>query len=153
MHAFNRHPIADTIREYFAQANARATAGQTNADGESFVPPVDTFSTDNAYVLHVALPGCSKEDVGVHWDADKGSVNVAGVVYRPGDETFVQGLVTGERRIGMFERTISLPPAGASEKEEIDGFNISARMENGLLIVTVPKVEKEWTEIRKVDID
>lgn len=154
MHTFARHPFAESIREYLDQMNARAAPADEGAGrGESFVPPVDTFNTETAYVLHVALPGCSKEDVGVHWDSEKSSVNVAGVMYRPGDETFVQGLVTGERKIGMFERSIKLPPPGATDKEEIDGLSITAKMENGLLVVTVPKVEKEWTEIRKVDIE
>lgn len=153
MHAFNNHPFADTIRDYISQVNGRARPDQGETDNDSFVPPVDTFNTENAYVLHVALPGCSKEDVGVHWDADKGEVKVAGVVYRPGNETFIQGLVTGERRIGMFERSIKLPPTGVDEKEDIDGFNITAKMENGLLVITVPKVEKEWTDVRKVDIE
>lgn len=52
----------------------------------------------------------------------------------------------------MFERNINLPPAGVAEKEDVDGQGISARMEDGVLVVVVPKVEREWTEIRKVDI-
>ncbi|KAJ1331408.1 HSP20 family protein [Microdochium nivale] len=157
MHAFARHPFAGSIREYLDQMNPRtapdAPAETGSGSSEGFVPPVDIFNTETAYVLHVALPGCTKEDVGVHWDSEKSTVNVAGVLYRPGDETFVQGLVAGERKIGMFERSIKLPPPGVTDKEDIDGFNITAKMENGLLVVTIPKIEREWTEIRKVDIE
>jgi HSP20 family protein len=116
------------------------------------VPPIDVFSTEKGYVLHVALPGAKKEDVGVNFDAEKGELNVAGVVYRQGDEEFLKSLTQSERRVGVFERTIKIPPMG-QEKEEVDGDAISAKLEDGVLIVTVPKVEKEWTDVKKVDIE
>jgi len=118
----------------------------------SFTPPIDTFSTPTAYILHVALPGAKKEDVGVNWDAEKGVLNLAGVVYRQGDEDFLKTLSQSERKVGVFERTVKLPP-GNEEKEEVDGDAITAKLEDGILVVTVPKVEKEWTEVKRVDIE
>lgn len=109
------------------------------------------FSTEKEYILHVALPGAKKEDVGVNWDSEKGLLNLAGVVYRQGDEEFLKTLAKSERKVGVFERTVKLPP-GSEEKEEIDGDAITAKLEDGVLVVTVPKVEKEWTEVKKVDI-
>lgn len=38
-------------------------------------------------------------------------------------------------------------------KDEIDPDGITARMQDGLLIATVPRVEKGWTDVRKVDIE
>lgn len=128
-----------------------ATDGETD-DENTFTPPIDVFSTSTAYVLHVALPGAKKEDVGVNWDAEKNELNVAGVVYRQGDEEFLKTLNKKERKVGVFERNVKLPP-GEEEKEEVDGDNITAKLEDGVLIVTVPKVEKEWTEVKKVDIE
>jgi HSP20 family protein len=154
---FSQHPFFQNLREQAENYRAAAAATQNNDEpsdeSDAFVPPVDIFSTERAYVLHVALPGAKKEDIGVNWDADSSVLNIAGVVYRPGDEEFLKSLSSGERKIGMFERNVKLPPAGAEEKDEIDGFGITARMEDGILIITVPKVEKEWTEIRKVDIE
>lgn len=80
-------------------------------------------------------------------------LRVAGVVHRPGDEEFQATLVRGERRVGAFAREVVLPPDGEKGNEEIDADAITAKMEDGVLVVTVPKVEKEWTEIRKVDIE
>jgi HSP20 family protein len=136
---------------------------------DSFLPPVDVFNTDAAYILHVALPGAKKEDVGVDWDAEAGILRVAGVVHRPGDDVFQRSMTSAERRVGMFERSIPLPPPtvlhnqqqqqqqqqgeGQPQREEVDALGITARMEDGLLVVTVPKLEREWTEIRKVDIE
>lgn len=156
MGALAGHPAAQALRGYFEpQDAATREAGEQSGeqqDDDSFVPPVDTFNTEKAYVLHVALPGAVKEDVGVNWDADKSQLNIAGVVYRPGNEEFLQSLSSGERKVGMFERSIRLPPANVDDKDEVDGFGITAKMENGILIITVPKAEKEWTEIHKVDI-
>lgn len=161
------HPFAQAIRNHAEQLRAAAQQARGgvnnnannngNDDGDDvdvFVPPVDVFNTERAFILHVALPGAKKEDVGVNWDADKSTLNVAGVVYRPGDEEFLQSLSSAERRVGMFERSVTLPPPGsADERDEVDELGITARMEDGVLIVTVPKVEKEWTEVRKVDIE
>ncbi|KUJ23959.1 HSP20-like chaperone, partial [Mollisia scopiformis] len=116
-----------------------------------FVPPIDVFSTEAAYILHIALPGAKKDDVGVNFDSDKGVLNIAGVVYRQGDEEFLKTLTQSERKVGAFDRSVKLPPAN-EEKEEIDGDAITAKLEDGILVVTVPKVEKEWTEVKRVDI-
>ena len=99
------------------------------------------------------LPGTKKEDIGVDWDADKGMLKISGVVHRPGDEEFLQSLTMGERTVGLFNRTVKLPPEGTDEKDQIDGNDISAKLDSGVLVVTVPKVEREWTEILRVDID
>jgi len=156
------HPLAQAFRSYAEQAAGNATgnrSGETlvpdeneNEAENSFTPPIDVFSTPTSYILHVALPGAKKEDVGVNWDAEKGILNLAGVVYRQGDETFLKTLTQGERKVGVFERTVKLPP-GEEEKEEVDGDAITAKLEDGVLIVTVPKMEKEWTEVKRVDIE
>lgn len=160
---FANHPYAQQIREYFENARApgQRTRGSSDDDDDddeefggddSFVPPVDIFNTPNNWTIHIALPGAKKEDVGVNWDAAKSSLAVTGVVHRPGDEEFLTGMVSGERKVGLFERLIKLPPAGGDEKEEVDSEGITAKLEDGVLVVTVPKAEKEWTEVRKVDI-
>ncbi|KAK1600334.1 HSP20-like chaperone [Colletotrichum navitas] len=160
LNQFAGHPLAQQIREWASRFGVNTTGpgprsrghGPDFADDESsFTPPADIFATEKAYVLHFALPGAKKDDIGVDWNAEKGELRVAGVVYRPGDEDFLATMTSSERRIGMFSRSVPLPPAG-SAREEIDAPSITAKMEDGILIVTVPKVEKEWTEIHKVDI-
>lgn len=172
MRGFMAHPFFRTLRdqaEQYAHPAAEASSAQAapaNSDDENtFAPPVDIFNTPDAFILHTALPGAKKDDVGVTWNPQTRSLRIAGVVHRPGDEAFLQTLTSvRERRVGLFEREVRLPPdgEGAGKKNEgeeadldvdVDGFGITARMEEGVLIVTVPKVEKEWMEVRKVDID
>ncbi|ROW11544.1 hypothetical protein VMCG_01459 [Cytospora schulzeri] len=158
------HPLARNMREYIerAQNGNREGPGDKSGDDkdvDSFTPPLDLFEQKDKWVLHLAVPGAKKEDVGVSWDADRSVLSVSGVVHRPGDEEFLRGLISGERSTGLFSREVRLPPAEgggqkqeSSSKEEVDAEGIEARMEDGILIVTVPKVEKGWTEVRKVDI-
>ncbi|KAL0939068.1 hsp20-like protein [Colletotrichum truncatum] len=161
LNQFAGRPFAQNIRDWATRfgginnpGGARGGPDFTAAasDDSSFNPPVDIFVTEKSYVLHFALPGAKKDDIGVDWDADKSELRVAGVVYRPGDEDFLATMASSERRVGMFTRSVPLPPAG-SEREEVDALSITAKMEDGVLIVTVPKLEKEWTEIHKVDIE
>lgn len=157
-HPMGQQPWAQMLRQYAQQAGLAGDAPRSSPpvvpdDTESsFTPPIDVFSTETAYVLHIALPGAKKDDVGVNWDAEKGVLNVAGVVYRQGEEEFLKTLSQSERKVGMFERSVKLPP-GNEEKEEVDGDSITAKLEDGVLVVTVYKVEKEWTEVKKVDIN
>lgn len=153
------------MREFLERAQGANNNNRTRGAGESsgddandnsFTPPVDLFEQPDRWVLHFALPGAKKEDVGVNWDADRSVLSVSGVVHRPGDEKFISGLVSGERSVGMFSREVGLPPAGqdsrGDSKEEVNAEGIVAKMEDGVLVVTVPKVERGWTEVRKVDI-
>jgi HSP20 family protein len=164
MQQFGNHPMARQLRAYLDNIVSQARGGPSNAAEEGFMsdadqtfsPPVDIFDHEQAWTVHVALPGAKKEDVGVNWVADKGELVIAGVVYRPGDEDFLAGLVNSERRVGFFERKIKLPPPTQSaeqEKEDVDADGITAKMQDGVLVVVVPKAEKDWTEVRKVDVE
>ncbi|KAL7787528.1 hypothetical protein V8C37DRAFT_418883 [Trichoderma ceciliae] len=181
MRGFAAHPFFQTLRDqaerYYrpaegASGNAR-NPQRTDADDTTFTPPIDIFNTPEAFILHTALPGAKRDDMGVTWNPQSRTLRIAGVVHRPGDEAFLQTLSSvRERRVGVFEREVRLPPgadddAGEEKKSsgggcadadldldvDVDGFGITARMEEGVLIVTVPKVEKEWLEVRKVDIE
>lgn len=183
--AFASHPLAAALRTYVEEARggeeqeeggdpnvAAATAGveekadekaEEKADEkdagsafeEAFSPALDVFSTPTSYVLHVALPGAKKEDVGVNWDEQSGEVSVAGVVYRAGDEAFLAGLRSAERRVGAFQRTVKLPLRGEAERGvEVDGEDVTAKLEDGVLVIRVGKREGgEKRDVRKVDIE
>jgi len=118
---------------------------------EDFKPEADVFDTEDSYVIHINLPGAKKEDVGVNWDAEKSELNVAGVVYRPGDEEFLKTLALDERKVGAFERKIRLGSRANPALVDVEG--ITAKLEDGVLRVTVPKMNGEFVEVRKVDVE
>lgn len=127
---------------------SKDVSGSTNS--KDFTPPADIFDTPDAYVVHVSLPGAKKEDVGVNWDADKSELNIAGVVYRPGDEDFLKTLALDERKVGVFERKVKL--GSKANPANVDSDGIAAKMEDGVLLVTIPKTE-EFVDVKKVDIE
>ncbi|KAL9117880.1 MAG: hypothetical protein Q9187_005580 [Circinaria calcarea] len=130
--------------------NPSATTENKDKDF-TFTPPCDVFDTEDAYIIHLSLPGAKKEDVGVNWDADKSELSVAGVIYRPGDEDLLKTLAMDERQVGVFERKVRLGSRARPAMVEADG--IGARMEDGILIVRVPKVDAEYVDVRKVEIE
>lgn len=161
----------NAIAQFFAQqlgGNDRANAtndnttthesdevGATEKKGASsskdFVPHADVFDTEDAYVIHLSLPGAKKENVDVNYDADKSEVSVAGVITRPGDEAFLKTLALDEREVGVFERKIRLGSRAHPAAVEVEA--IHAKMEDGILIITVPKVDREYVDVTKVDIE
>lgn len=133
------------------------TNRQNNAEStnfHNFNPDVDVFDTEKSYVVHISLAGAKKEDVNVDWDAEKSELVVSGVIYRPGDEEFLKTLALDERKVGAFERKVKLGSSSSHSPIVIEVERISAKMEDGVLRVTLPKQEKDdFVEVHHVDVD
>ena len=142
--------VPEEVLSHVVPKDAPATSKDANNSSKDFTPPADIFDTPDAYVVHISLPGAKKEDVGVNWDADKSELNVAGVIYRPGDEEFLKTLALDERKVGVFERKVKL--GSKANPANVDGDGIGAKMEDGVLLVTIPKTE-EFVDVKKVDIE
>jgi HSP20 family protein len=72
---------------------------------------------------------------------------------RPGvDEEMMGALALDERRVGAFEREIKL-----EDGVKIDEEGISAKLEDGILRVTVPKIfqeeEEEYVDVKKIALE
>lgn len=149
------HPYAAGPFGAFADMFQSQVFGGQEGCGEKnnqdFHPEVDIFDTTESFVVHVSLPGAKKEDVGVSWDAEKSELSIAGVLYRPGDEEFLKTLAMEERKVGVFERKVRLGSRANPASIDIDG--ITARMEDGILTVQVPKLDAGYVEVKKVDIE
>ena len=147
--------LAEMFGSYLGNLNPDHGFKDTNNDGTAnhdFTPAADVFDTESAYHVHISLPGAKKQDVGVTWDADNSTLDIAGVVHRPGDEEFLKTLAMGERKnVGVFERKIRL--GTKAEPAAIDMEGINAKMEDGVLMVTVPKLDQDFVEVKKVDIE
>jgi HSP20 family protein len=151
---FDPYNLATHLWNQFTEthpSNNNTTTITKPSETEDHTPDADIFDTDSAYIIHVSLPGAKKEDVGVNWDAEKSELSVAGVIYRLGDEEFLKTLAMGERKVGAFERKIRLGTRASPASIDVDG--ISAKLEDGVLRVEVPKLDSGYVEIRKVDIE
>jgi HSP20 family protein len=104
---------------------------------------VDWKETPMEHVFKVDLPGLKKEEVTVQVEGDR-TLSVAG--QREKEE--VQKTDTWhrvERSSGKFMRKFRLP-----DNTNLD--RITAKVEDGVLTVVVPKMEKKKPEIRRIEI-
>lgn len=127
----------------------------TKEDG-TFRPAIDVFDIPSAYIIHASLPGAKKSDINITYSSTSHSVTISGLIARPAEvtEEFLDTLALDERQIGIFERVVRLSGHGDDSKTTgVDVDGISAKLEDGVLRVEVPKVEDEWTEVRKVDVE
>ena len=105
---------------------------------ERWVPLADVEETDDAYIIDVELPGVAESDVNI--EANGREVTVTGelkVRERKGI------LRRRTRHVGEFEYSVTLPG-------DIDPENVDARMQNGVLTITVPKSQR--SKPRKISV-
>jgi len=99
-------------------------------NGVLISPEVNIFETREGYVLEAEMPGVAKEGLEITLDGTE--LTITG--HRNGGQMPGQPLFQ-ESRAADFQRTFELDPA-------IDAARISARMEQGILTLTLPKLEK-----------
>lgn len=91
-------------------------------------PRTNVQETENAYVLTLEMPGLSREDVEVSYEND--TLIVKGDREEKTENKETRGVVRREYH-SRFERSFNV--------HGIDSEQVSAKMENGILVVTLPK--------------
>jgi len=102
-------------------------------------PEVNIFETKDGYVLEAEMPGVNKEGLEITLEGNE--VTITGhraLEPIPGEALFRESANADYRRV--FE----LDPA-------IDTANVSARVEQGVLTITLPKSER--VKPRKISVD
>jgi HSP20 family protein len=102
----------------------------------TFTPPVDIEETDDSYVIEADLPGVKREDIDIELEGNE--LHVTGEV-KQREGRFRRRT----RRVGRFELRVLLP-------EGVDGNGVDAKLDNGVLMVRVPKAQK--AQRRKIDL-
>ena len=95
-------------------------------------PALDLYTTAEAVIANVALPGVKPDDVDVTIGDDL--VTISGT-FREEKETSDAGYVHRELGQGRFSRSFSVPTA-------IKADAATAEFSNGLLTLTLPKTEE-----------
>jgi HSP20 family protein len=96
---------------------------------------VDVEKGDDAYYVEANLAGVNKEDVKLSMENDKLTISVENRKEDGNEKKFI----LNERVNGFNPRTIYL--------KNSDSKNVRARMENGVLYVTVPFIKHETSSI------
>jgi len=108
-------------------------AASTSNRPQLWLPPVDTYETEHAFVIEADLPGLHQENIDVHFE--QGTLTISGRrgPTLPATENGKLRVYASERLSGAFSRSIRLP-------EYVDGEKIDATYANGVLTVRVPKL-------------
>lgn len=103
--------------------------GYSTQNGMTWAPAMDVLERENEIQCTFELPGLSPDDVEI--TVENGVLTVSGE--RKYEEDKEQnGTRYTERRYGRFQRSFTLP-------EHVDSEQISAKFENGVLTLTLPK--------------
>jgi HSP20 family protein len=119
-----------------SQAMDEASRGNDLAESRSriqlWVPAVDLYETENAFVIAADLPGVHEENVDLQYD--RGTLTISGTrgATLPAAEKTQLRVFNAERMAGAFSRSVRLP-------DHIEAERISASFAAGVLTVQVPK--------------
>ena len=100
-------------------------------DNDDFRPSVDINESDDAFMISADLPGIEKSDIEVKVEENTLILNASRYIDKlDNNEKFHYN----ERRFGTFSRSFKLPKTVKEEK-------ITAKLDNGVLSIVIPKAE------------
>jgi HSP20 family protein len=111
------------------QAEPKAAAERTEYQ-EFVVPVVNIFETKDGYALEAEMPGVNKDGLEITLEGNE--ITILG---RRAAEPINGEFLLRERSPANYRRVFELDPA-------IDTNKISAKMEQGMLTLTLPKSEQ-----------
>jgi HSP20 family protein len=132
--------LRDAMERLFDERFFRPT-WLRNGEREA-APSLDLYTTPEAIVAKVALPGVKPEDVDVTIGDD--IVTISGS-FKEEKETTEAGYVHRELSHGSFSRTFALPTA-------VKADTATASFKDGLLTLTIPKTEEVKPKHVKVQV-
>ncbi|WP_050606307.1 heat shock protein Hsp18 [Clostridium niameyense] len=102
---------------------------------------VDLKETEDSYLIEGDLPGINKEDINIEFNNNYLTISAK---REDSIENNNQNYVKRERRYGEFKRTFYI--------HNVDDTNITAKFNNGVLKLNLPKLEKNNSNIKRIEI-
>ncbi|KAJ3334330.1 hypothetical protein HDU76_000023 [Blyttiomyces sp. JEL0837] len=105
---------------------------------------LDFTETDTSYVIHTDVPGINKDEVNITIKDDV--LTISGErqsEYEEKDDKKQRHIV--ERRFGKFSRSVRLP-------QDVNVDEVNAKMENGVLELTIGKKKVVENDVKKINI-
>ena len=107
------------------------------------LPAVNIKENEASFVVEVAIPGLSKEDITIN--VENNILTIASEKQQESDESN-EKYTRKEYSYRAFKRSFNLP------KDRINAEAISANYTNGELIISLPKVEKVAPKAQLIEI-
>lgn len=130
--------LVDRMFDNFWNDSDFVTDGE--AGRRTWVPAVDIFESDDAFVATADLPGLKKDDIDVSIEDSVLTVS--------GERKFEDASESGtfrrvERAYGSFRRSFTLPRG-------VDASKVGAKFEDGVLTLNLPK--SDLAKSRKITV-
>ena len=106
----------------------------------STAPAINVKESKDAYTVEVAAPGMTKSDFSVNIDADNNLAISMEKKDEHKEENHETRYLRREFSYAKFQQTMILP-------DDVDKDRITARVEDGVLLIGLPKVSRE--EVRR----
>jgi len=134
--------IQDRMNQIFEDALARSRGREEGLRTGMWTPAVDIYENNDFVVVKAELPGVEKDRISVEVKE--------GILTLRGERGFDKELKKEsyhriERSYGTFQRSFSLPVSVDQEK-------VTARFQNGVLEVQLPKKDQEKPKQIEVDV-
>jgi HSP20 family protein len=91
---------------------------------------IDVKEDDKSYIVHAEVPGVKKDDINVSIDGNQ--VSISAEVKREKEDKQGEKVLRSERYYGKVHRAFALA-------QDVDQNNATARYENGVLELILPK--------------
>lgn len=118
-----------------------AIFGKDTKAARYFAMKTDIFESENAYRLDVEVPGFAKEDIKLNFKDGYLTIEASAKAHE--EEGFTA--IRQERLMGEASRQFYLG--------EVDESAITAKYENGILTVLVPKMKPEEAKPHSIEIE
>ena len=116
------------------------TLGENNRN--IFSPSLDFIEKENNFEINIETPGIEKDNIDITIDKDILTIKGEKKYERIEEKEEVH---INERFFGSFRRQINLPINCDKEK-------INAKYNNGILILSLPKIKEKENSIKKIEI-
>lgn len=103
----------------------------------------DIKDTGDSYVIDAELPGYTKEEINV--DVNDDILTISAEKHTENEEENKNGYIRRERYYGSVSRSFNI--------SEVEASQITAKHENGVLTLTLPKKKEQIPQSHKIEIN
>ncbi len=137
-----RRPLWDAFNDFDNLFEGLLSPRRVSAEnGGALVPAIDVTEDENEYRIKAEIPGVKKEDLNVSVQDGVLTINAES---KYEEEKKQEGrVIRQERRYGKFVRSMRLG-------RDVDSSKVRADYKDGVLDITLPKVEE--VKPKKIDI-
>ena len=136
------HPLINPAEQYHSNLRQEQLLAPMHVKGanENLLPPLDVKEDANAFYVTVETPGVTRENIALSLQENVLAIKGNKEPIQLNDGATISG---SERSFGNFSRDVLLP-------RDVDGNAVKAHLDNGILLVTLPKLES--TKPRQIPI-